>query len=137
MKNLDLITDAFRQLGMIDENEVPGAEMGQVGLRRLNQLVAAWATPPSSISFPSWFPQTNLQADLPLPDYAERAITAALSIELATAYQRQVTDALAVVASNAYQDLLVRHMNQRLQPVDLSHLPAGEAHRQAFDIIDG
>lgn len=137
MTNLELITDAFRQIGMIDENESPSAEQGQVGLRRLNQLLAAWATPPSSICFPSWFPQTSLSDTLPIPDYAERAVTAALAIELCAAYQRPVSDAIAVVASNGYQDLLVRHMNQRLRPVDLSHLPAGEAHRHTFDIING
>jgi hypothetical protein len=57
--NLELITDAFRQIGMIDENEAPSAEQGQVALRRLNQLLAAWSTPPSSISFPSWSTQTS------------------------------------------------------------------------------
>jgi hypothetical protein len=64
-------------------------------------------------------------------------VTAALSIELATAYERPISEALAVVATNSYQDLLVRRMNQQLQSVDLSHLPAGDANRRFFDITRG
>lgn len=115
MTNLELITTAFRKVGMLDENESPSAEQGQVGLRLLNQLLAAWAE--DGLAFPSWFPQTALSDTLPLPDWAERAVTAALSIEIASEYDRPVTDALAVVASNSYDALLRKRMNQQLQPI--------------------
>lgn len=126
MTNLELLTSAFRKIGMLDENDVPSAEQGQVGLRLLNQLLAAWAE--DGLAFPSWFTQTVLSDALPLPDWAERAVTAALAIEIAGEYDRSVTDALAVVASNSYDALLRKRMNQQLQPIDLSHLPMGEAH---------
>jgi hypothetical protein len=68
-----------------------------------------------------------LSATLPLPDWSERAVGAGLCIELAAEYDRPVSDALATIAANSYQALLVKRMNQQLQPIDLSHLPQGSA----------
>lgn len=130
--NLELITDALRQIGLLDENEVPSAEQGQVALRRLNQIMATWAE--SDLTFPSWFPQTDLSAQCPIPDWAELAVTGALSIAMAAAYGVTVSEEVAAVAESARAVVLRKRMSQQLQPVDVSHLPAGEAHRGVYDI---
>lgn len=123
MTNLDVIADAYRQIGLIDESEAPSAEQGQIGLRRLNQLMATWAE--TDLKFPSWFPQTALQDACPIPDWAELAVTSALSIALAAVYGVSVSEELAVVAESTRTVVLRKRLNQQLQPVDLN-LPAGE-----------
>lgn len=123
MTNLDIIADAYQQIGLIDENEVPSAEQGQAGLRKLNQLMATWAE--TDLKFPSWFPQTSLQDECPIPDWAELAVTSALSIALAAVYGIRVSEELAVVAESTRAVVLRKRLNQQLQPVDLN-LPAAE-----------
>lgn len=134
--NLDLISDAYRQIGMLDQNESPSAELGQVGLRRLNQLMAAWIEPPSPLQFPSWFEQTDLSAPIPLPLYAHRAVTAALAVEIAGVYDRPVSEALAVIAANSYDALLVKRLNQQIQPI-VADLPLGDGQVWPHDITAG
>jgi hypothetical protein len=129
--NLDLITDALRKIGMIDESATPSAEQGVIGLRLLNQLLAAWAE--DGLSFPSWFPQTDNDATTPLPDWAERAVTAALSIEIAAEYDRPIPEALAVTATNSVDALRRKRFNQALQPSDLN-LPVAEAGYYGHEI---
>lgn len=134
MTNLDLITSAFRRIGMLDENEAPSAEQGAVGLQRLNQLLAEWQE--RGIGFPSWHAQTVLSATLPLPDWAERAVGGALCIELADEYDRPVSDALAAVATNSFDALQRKRLCQAIQPVD-PNLPMEEAGYSAYDITQG
>lgn len=123
MTNLDIIADAYRQIGIIDENEAPSAEQGRVGLRRLNQLMATWAE--SDLKFPSWFPQTSIQGDCPIPDWAELAVTAALSVTLAASYGISISEELAIVAESTRAVVLRKRLNQQLQPIALN-LPAAE-----------
>jgi hypothetical protein len=129
--NLELLTSAFRKVGMIDENQSPSAEQGVIGLQLLNQLLAAWGE--SSITFPSWFTQSDLSATLPLPDWSERAVTASLAIEIAGEYERPVSDALATVASNSFDALLRKRVLQAIKPVDPS-VPMSEAGSGYYDI---
>lgn len=134
MTNLDLISDAMRKVGMLAEGDVPSAEQGQIGLRLLNQLLAAWGE--DGLTFPSWFTQTSLSAVVPLPDWSERAVTAALAIEIAGEYERPVGDALAVIAANSVDSLRRKRFNQALQPSDL-HMPVAEAGYYGYDITQG
>lgn len=134
MTNLDLITAAFRRLGMLDENESPSAEQGSIGLRCLNQVLAEWNQ--RGIGFPSWHTQTALSDALPIPDWAERAVSGALCIELAAEYDRPVSDALATVATNSFDALQRKRLLQSLQPVEPS-LPAAEAGQYGYDITQG
>lgn len=132
MTNLDMITDAFRRIGMVDENNSPSAEQGIVGLRCLNQLQAEWID--RGVGFASWFTQTSLSATLPIPDWAERAVLGALCIELSAEYERSVSDALATSAVNSFEALQRKRFNQALQPV-YPNLPIAESDYSA-DLVE-
>ena len=131
MTNLDLLTDAYRELNIIDENESPTAEQGVLGLRKLNQLMAEWGE--TDLAFPSWFEQTEQSAELPLPRWAEKAVMYALCLVLAPAFGLSVTPELAIVADNSRTIALRRALNRKLQPIDVTDLPLGEAHGLTYD----
>lgn len=131
MTNLDLITDALRELNVIDENEAPSAEQGVLGLRRLNQLMAEWGE--TDMAFPSWFEQSEQSADTPIPAWAMMAVAAVLAIILASAYGIAVSQELASKADSGSKMILRRNMNRKLRPIDLSNLPLGEAHHLDYN----
>ncbi|MCC7462099.1 MAG: hypothetical protein IT480_06500 [Gammaproteobacteria bacterium] len=124
MTNIELIADALRQIGVLDENEAPSAEQGEQGLRRLNQLMATWAQ--TDLTFPSWFPQTSQSEECPIPDWAELAVTSALSIALAGAYGVSVSEELVAIADGSRYAILRTRINQQLQPI-VADVPGEEA----------
>jgi hypothetical protein len=81
--NLQIISDALLDLGVINESETPSAEQGSHALRVLNQMLEAWEE--DSIRL-GWCEQTDTSEDAPLPPYALRGVTAALALELAPSY---------------------------------------------------
>lgn len=116
--NLQLITDSLRALGIIDENETPSAEQGVQGLRRLNQVLATWGE--TDLTFPSWFTQSTTTDTCPLPDWAELAVTYAVSIALAPDYGVAISGELASLAESTRAIVLRKRLNQKLQPVSLN-----------------
>jgi hypothetical protein len=116
MTNLELIGDALRALGILDESETPSAEQGLIGLRKLNQVMATWAE--TDLTFPSWFPQTDLSAAAPIPDWAELAVTSALAIVMATVYPADVSEELVSIAEASREIVLRKRLNQQLLPVE-------------------
>jgi hypothetical protein len=135
MTNLEMISDAYRKIGLISESEAPDAAQGQQGLRMLNQLLALWSE--TDITFPSWFPQTTLADTTPVPDWAEMAITYNLAIIAGAHYGLPVSAETAAIADSARGIVLRKRLLQKNQPVDLSHLPQGEAWRGMYSIADG
>lgn len=127
MRNLELIADAYRQIGILDENEVPSAEQAQQGLLRLNQLLAMWSV--TEMEVPSWFTQTDLDAEAPLEEFAQLAVTTALSIALAAQYGVGVSAELASVTDSARARLQSLLMNKRLREARLP-LPSGSGARR-------
>lgn len=127
MTNLELTADAMRQIGILDENEQPSAEQGVQGLRRLNQVMALWAE--SGLTFPSWFPQTTLAEECPIPEWAQLAVTSALSIAMAAAYGIAVSPEVVAIAEVSRDVIERKRADQQLQPIDLSVLPMGEGSR--------
>jgi hypothetical protein len=93
--NLQIISDALLDLGVINESETPSAEQGSHALRVLNQMLEAWEEEGVRLG---WCEQTDTSADAPLPPYALRGVTAALALELAPSYGGAASASPALIA---------------------------------------
>jgi hypothetical protein len=62
---LDIITNGYRVLTIIDEIGVPTPEQAQVGLTVLNEMMASYQK--NGIRF-GWYPQASLTAQAPIQD---------------------------------------------------------------------
>jgi hypothetical protein len=135
--NLELLTDAYRDINIISETASPSAEEGQRGLRKLNQMLAMWEGADEAIKFPSWFPQSTISDPCPIPEYAEAGVTAQLSIALAASFGVSVSAELVAAAESGYAVILRKAVNDKLQPVDMTHLPLGEMRHSGENILTG
>lgn len=81
--NLQIITDGYLVLTIIDENEVPTAEQAQVGLTVLNEFLANLQADGIRVG---WFPQTDLTVTAPLQDEDIRNVKLMFMGELARRY---------------------------------------------------
>lgn len=132
--NIQLITDALRELNVISAVETPGPEEGAHALRKLNQMMAEWEEAGVRLEY---FAQTLLSDDCPIPAYAESGATAQLATRLASTYGAEVSIALAASATNGYATILRTAMAAAL-PVNLMlNRPCGEGDRYPGNILTG
>lgn len=105
--NLDILTDAYRKLNVIDQSQSPSSEQGVVGLSVLNDLLADFIADGVRLS---WYTQTNLAATAPLEDSDVRAVKLCLAGSLATEYGLPLTPELASEIDTAYTKLQKRYL---------------------------
>ncbi|HEX7114968.1 MAG TPA: packaged DNA stabilization gp4 family protein [Steroidobacter sp.] len=130
--NLQIIADALRSIGVLDETETPSSEQGSHCLRELNQMLAAWDVEGVKLGY---FAQTSTAATCPIPDWAEAAVKYRLALRVAPHYGAQVPIGTVAAADESYTTLLRTVMNLKLTGADLSHLPIGSGHYNAgYDI---
>lgn len=136
MNNIDLISDALLELGVINESETPSAEQAQHALRKLNQMLEAWEE--SGIKL-GWCEQTDTSATTPLPPYAESGVTLRLAIALASSYggAASVTPALIESANDAMKVIERKAALANLKTADSRNMPAAEAGASTFSILTG
>ena len=60
-----------------------------------------------------------------IPDWADLAVTMALSIVLAPKYGKSISAELAAVAQSSIEAISTKILSEKALPVDLSYLPAG------------
>jgi len=99
---IDLITDTLQEINVIDANEAPSPEQGQKTLRRLNQMLAEWERDGIRLGY---YRQTDLEATMPIPEYAELGVTLCLAVNIAPSYGIEPIQALIVQATNFYAAL--------------------------------
>lgn len=119
--NLDLVTFAFIKLNVIQENESPSPEQGQVGLETLNDALAELAANGTDLG---WFPQTSLAATAPLEESDVRAVKLLLCGELAAHYGIQMDPVLAGHVESSFAQLVKRYW---LYAESASELPREQA----------
>ena len=123
--NVQLIGDALREINVISEIDTPSAEQGQHGLRKLNQMIAVWQVDGVKIGY---FEQTSTTDTCPIPDWAEKGITAKLAIDLAPTYGATISPELLAKADEGWATILRVSSNLKLQGLDASHLGASVAY---------
>lgn len=133
--NLELVTDALRSLGVLDETETPSAEQGSHCLRQMNQMLAEWAVDGIDLGY---FAQSSTADTSPIPDWAEGGVSGKLAMRVARDYGAQVSAELAARTDEAYSLILRTLTNQRLQGLDMSHLPQGSGgFGSGYNILTG
>lgn len=132
--NSEVITDALRELGVIDETESPSAEQGADGLRKLNQMMETWDVGGISLEY---FAQTVLSDTCPIPAYAEMGVTCSLAIRLAPTYRAQVSAELAANAEAAMRVILREAVSPELPVATMQNRPLAEGDNGFFSILDG
>lgn len=128
--NVQLISDALRELNVISEIDTPSAEQGSHALRKLNQMLATWEVDGVSLGY---YEQTSTAATCPIPDWSEQGVTAKLAIQLAPTYGATISQELLDKAETGWATILRIAMNAKLKPMDASHLGSGDT----FDIVRG
>lgn len=132
--NLQLITDALRDINVISEAETPSADQGAKALRRLNQMMELWKEQSLDVGY---FAQSSTADDCPIPDWTELAVTNALSIALAPGFGATVSAELVVMADSSINGVRNRIVAEGLDNTDMSHLPRGTGHYgQGYNITN-
>lgn len=131
--NIQIISDALLDLGVINESETPSAEQGSHALRKLNEMLEAWEEDGVRLG---WCEQTDTSADSPLYPYAIRGVVASLAVELAPSYggAASITPALSVKLEQGMALIYRKAALKNLKPLRMTNMPMGEAGRHGYDI---
>lgn len=120
--NLTIIEDALREINVISEIDGASAEQGSFCLRRLNQMMEVWREDGADIGY---FAQSTTTDTIPVPDWAELGVTAALAIAIAPTYSASVSPELVAIAEGSATIILRKSLAERQQGADMRHMPAG------------
>lgn len=123
--NAEIINRALRELNVIAETDEASAEQGEKCLKKLNNMMELWRE--SDIDY-GWFEQTSTSDDCPIPDYAELAVHTSLAILCAAQYGATVSPELAAVADRSWGIVHRKAVQEQLDNMSMSHLPAGTGH---------
>ena len=121
--NVDLISDALRELGVISEIETASAEQGAHGLRKLNQMMAERS---ELADYMGWFRQTSTGDNCPITEDWESYVMCALAARLASNYGATVSTELAAQIVEGESRLLRAQVNSAMPEMDLSNRPRSE-----------
>ena len=99
---IELLTDALQEINVIDQNEPPSAEQGVKALRRFNQMMADWERDGIRLGY---YPQSDMDATVPIGSADELGVTLNLAVSLAPSYGIEITDGLRVQAATYYASL--------------------------------
>lgn len=120
--NLQIITDALREINVINETQVATAAQSSKALRRLNQLMEKWKEEELDLG---WVKATSTADDAAIPDYAELAVTLALAVSVAPSFSTEPSRTLIALTQDAVNSLKSKHIREKLDNVDMTHMPEG------------
>ena len=134
MQILDIVTQALRQVGIIDATESPGAEDGANALRNLNRMMATMAEDGIDLGYA---PTDTLTDTWACPLGAVSTIEALLSLKEAS--DRGIDPPLIVVgmADRGYQRLLGRAVSAQIERTQSATLPLGQNRIGRYNILTG
>lgn len=117
------IDKALADLSVIEYSDTANATDSADALVDLNAMMAEWKVSDMDLDY---FPQNDLTATMPIPDWAESAVKSNLAIKCSTTFRAQVTQAVFDEAREG-KNLVVRTLlNLNLEQADMRHLPQGE-----------
>jgi hypothetical protein len=135
MLALEFVTDALRGIGVLSEIETPSAEQGSDAVRKLNELMASLAEDGIDLGFAP-IADTSAAVDIPLGHVA--TIKMLLAVRCADLYGADVPEVVAGIASNGYNRLLARAVNEQVRSAQSNTLPVGQTNRYGrYNIITG
>jgi hypothetical protein len=134
LKNIELLTDAYRLCGIIDETEVPSAEQGVLALRKLNQMMELWAESEIELQY---YEQTDQDAEFPCQRYTEQGVTGKLAEALAAHYGITLSPESVAYANAGYAVIERKAVLAKREPLSMAHLPMGSGHASSGNILTG
>jgi len=131
--NIDVITGALRDLGVISEIQTPSAEQGSHALSELNDMMMEWEEDSLKMG---WFEQTLTSDTCPIPAAFKSGVQASLAARLAPNYGATVSAELAAKIISGMQTI---HRALIKAPIaDLTNRPQGSAgYGWGYDITRG
>lgn len=133
--NLEVISDALRDLNVISEVDTPSAEQGAHALRKLNELMETWTENDIALGY---FKQTSTTDDCPIPDWAQKGVKAALSVDLAPTYGATISAELAKKYDDGFGMIQRKCINEKMRPARMDHMPIGSGnYGSGWDITSG
>lgn len=131
--NIAIITDALRLLGVVAETQTASAEQGDVGLRRLNQMLETWTEEGVELG---WFQQSSTVDTAPLPLWAEKGVTSKLAQDLQPLYPASSLAPWVMNDSmNGYGTILRKALVEGMRRQNMSSMPLGEGHSARSRIL--
>ena len=126
--NLDVITDAFRVAGILNEKSTLSGSKGQTGLTLLNDMMSDWEEDGIELGY---FPQTLVSDTIPIDDEhlrgvkynLARAVSSRFPIEMPPETLRIAELTFARLAKATTEDFTT----------DFSHMPTGQ--HGTFDVV--
>jgi P22 tail accessory factor len=134
METLDLITDALRSIGVIDDFTSPSAEQGATALRNLNKIMASLAEDGIDLGYA---PTTTITDDIALPLGYVGTIEALLALREASDRGIEPPAMVAGVAASGYNRMLSRAIVAQVQSAQSDTMPRGETNRGYEDFLAG
>lgn len=125
--NREVVTDALRELTVLDADESASNEDAQLGLRTMNRMFALLEADGIDLGYP---PQDSLTDEFPLDDTIKAQCHYLLAATLRPSYPSVTPDpTLYALAESARSQLQRTSVLANMQEADLSNLPRGEARR--------
>jgi hypothetical protein len=122
-QNLQVITDAYRVVNIIDETEAPTAAQANLALSVMNDMLANEAADGLRLGY---FPQTLLSAICPIRDQDAYGVKLMLAKKLALRFGIAITDEnMKVEMAESYRQLVKRAI--RYTESDLGELQRPQA----------
>ena len=120
-----LIKDALSEINVLGEHDPLPPEMGDHGLRRLNQMMSQWKIKDIDIGY---FDLGATTDEVAIPDWADMAVTLSLSVVLCSKYGKTASNELLAVARSSIEALHNKVLADAATGVDMSYLPSGSGH---------
>ena len=125
--NRVVVTDALREINVLDADESASNEDASLALRELNRLMALLAGEGIDLGFP---PQDNLSDEFPLDSTTEAQILPLLSQRLLKHFPASSpSPSLISDAMTAQLQLQRAAVLANMEEADMSNLPRGSASR--------
>lgn len=135
MNNLELITDALRELGVLDRYRSPFPEDAALALRKLNVLMANMEGDGIDLGY---FPQTDVNDELPLDDADAASILPIFAVAMKINFpSAQIPPELSGWAASNMSRLLRDAVLRNAEEASMSNLPRGEGQRCNSRILTG
>jgi len=105
-----LVEEAFNELALRGFEITLDADILQLGLRRLDAMMAMWDGKGIRLGYPlpSSPDSSSLDDDSNLPDYASEPVFMNLAVRIAAGYGKQIAPTTAATAKEGYDMLMAR-----------------------------
>ena len=133
--NREVVTDALREINVLDADETASPEDASLALREMNRMMALLAGDGVDLGFP---PQDSLADDFPLDATAEAQVVPLLSLRLLKHFPSgRPSPSLLSDAEAAKSQLMRAAVLANMEEADMSNLPGGEGKCYRGDILNG